>query len=118
MWENLGGYEDAYALDGVISRDSSYELVGNRPELPADRIIDPGWYSEWMGTAPRILIENGFRSFGSFAVYRSQSSDALSRDFISEALPRALTQYYYREWPDWLSHQDWYDPGEWHDNLA
>ena len=118
MWENFGGYGDPYALDGVISRDASYELVGNRSELPADRIIDPGWYSEWMRTAPRILIENGFRSFGSFAVYRSQSSDALIRDFTSEALARALTQYYYREWPDWLSHQDWYDLREWHDNLA
>ena len=111
-----------------LSLDDTYELVHRRLDCLPSEIIDADWFGDWLDMA---LWQRGFRSFASFAVFRAgfvgdaswqrdidwYASDGLDNDETGQRWVNGHRLYRYGP-PIWFAEQNWYDPGEWHDNLG
>lgn len=116
-----------------LSLDDTYELVHCRLDHQPGEIIDKTWLSDWLSMN---LWQRGFRSFASFALFRagfagdenwqrynwqrymgSYVPDDSGDTGMSEQWNNSHRLYCYGP-PLWFAEQNWYDPGEWHDNLG
>ena len=120
-----------------LSWENTYLLIQNRLHCLPDEVIDSEWFEDWQQYG---LWQRGFPSFASYALFRSKFRDGESwqqdidwdkytdlaqEDSIDSTIEGNILNDYELEHivyrcmlPQWFVHQNWYDPGEWHDNLG
>ena len=111
-----------------LSRDDTFALIEQRSYCEPANIIGETWLADWEGSA---LWKYGFLSFAGFALFRSSfrdgedwrlyidwhtTIDSGDEDSVDE--PGANRSPLRSTLPLWFIYQDWYAPGEWHDNLG
>ena len=133
----LGSWQPVWNA-GHMSLDSCYILVHLRRHCTPEEVINQGWFEDWHEYE---LWAKGFPSFLSFALFRAELGDDVDwyqevvqpqlaeesskrhGEFPNEVAERgeelSLVELIDRRYtiPDWLLHQDWYDPSDWLDNL-
>ena len=111
-----------------LTLDETYELVHRRLDCSPNEVIDETWLGDWLELA---LWRHGFRSFASFAVFRAgfagggnwqqhiewYATDDLGSNETGPQWNNGYRLYRYGP-PIWFAEQNWFDPGEWHDNLG
>lgn len=137
LWECLRWAPGLKFWLGVHDRNSmslgnSYLLVQRRLHCSADEVIDPEWFEDWDRIDVWVRVTQGFFSFSSFVMYRSQfiyAEDWRRRPDLDVDLTQPVRNAVlkmdkwdiqaYRDWSRlWFDEQDWYDPAEWHDGLG
>ena len=124
---------------GNLSLDRCYSLVELRGYCTPEEVINQDWFDDWQEYE---LWTRGFPSFVSFALFRAELDDGEDwrrqvdwnhyaeeeteelGEFGNETTEEAeenIRAEYLVHWcmlPMWFQDQDWYSPGEWHDNLG
>ena len=137
LWECLRWAPGLKFWLGVPDRNSmslgnSYLLVQRRLHCSADEVLDPEWFEDWDRIDVWVRVTQGFFSFSSFVMYRSQliyAEDWRRRPDLDVDLTQPVRNAVlkmdkwdiqaYRDWSRlWFDEQDWHDPAEWHDGLG